>query len=106
VEEWTTREGLEMSKFSSDLAREFYLIAMDGHQDEMLGDTQGFGWYARFDGERVILSADNYGFVIATQYDSDLSFYAAWRDIEEGYDEWLNEWNDEGYDAYYEDVEY
>lgn len=52
-----------MSKFASDLAEELYALTVEGLQDEEFGDSEGFGWYALFKDEGVILSVDSQGFV-------------------------------------------
>ena len=59
-------------------------------QPEQLGDTEGFGWYAVFPEEAVILSTDSAGFVYLAEFDTVEACETAWAELEADYGEWLD----------------
>lgn len=88
ISEWKAEEMEYSDKFASILAKEFYEKTMDSQHDEELGDSDNFGWFAIFNEDRVIVQVDGYGFVYATQHDSDAAVSEAWDEISMGWDEY------------------
>ncbi len=50
-------------KFSSPLAEELHEQSLSSFQDDELGDSETFGWFALFRDEEAILHVDSRGFV-------------------------------------------
>ena len=67
------------SKFSCDLAEDLYDYTLTNDQDEDLGDSETFGWFALFREDGAILSIDSQGFVdVGVPRNLDL----AWANLE------------------------
>lgn len=74
--EWDSR------KFSAPLAERLWTLSLDSNQDAELGDADTFGWFARFDHERAMLSADSQGFVGVSVFESVADLNTAWDALE------------------------
>lgn len=70
------------SKFSCDLAEELYDYTLDSQQDDELGNSETFGWFALFREEGAIISVNSQGFVEVEQHDD---VEAAWEALETRY---------------------
>lgn len=75
-------EAWESRKFSAPLAERLWTLTLDSNQDEELGDAESFGWFARFDHERAMLSVDSQGFVGVSVFESESDLKSAWADLE------------------------
>lgn len=74
-------------KFSAPLAERLWTLSLDTNQDAELGDADTFGWFARFDQDRAMLSANSQGFVGVSVFESAEDLNTAWTDLERQY-EW------------------
>lgn len=75
------------AKFASVAAERLYDWSLESAQDQECGQAEVFGWFALFERERAILSADSQGFVSAVRY-SDADLFAEWQAIEDRYEEY------------------
>lgn len=74
-----------------------------GFYDEELGDVEGFGWYGKIDNLEVkgkgpfygIISENNQGFVSGVWYKTQEEMQEAWTGIEEAYEEFAGEEEEE-----------
>lgn len=66
------------SKFASPLAEELYDCTLDSFQDDELGESDSFGWFALFREVGAILSVDSQGFV-SVETPDDVS--ARWQEL-------------------------
>lgn len=74
--EWESR------KFTAPLAERLWTLTLDTNQDAELGDADTFGWFARFDHERAMLSVDSQGFVGVSVFESTEDLNTAWTALE------------------------
>lgn len=79
---------LDSHKFQNELAYKYYELSMISEHDEELGNSYDYGWFAIFNEDRVIIQADVYGFVSASQYDDDDSLAYAWDQISSDWDDY------------------
>lgn len=78
-------EGVYHSyKFSSELAEILYLFSLDSSQDDEIGESDTFGWYALYRDLSAILAVDSQGFVTVSVYDNDepVSVETVWNELE------------------------
>ena len=82
-----------LGKFEGELyaTKYAYEATLDGCCDD-LGESDGFGWYARFSDKikgrgpfHIILNESSQGFVSGTYYDTETDLDAAWADLETEY---------------------
>lgn len=69
-------------KFSAPLAERLHTLTLDSNQDDDLGDADTFGWFARFNAERAMLSVDSQGFVGVAVFESAADLASAWAGLE------------------------
>lgn len=74
-----------------------YDASMESGEDEQLGESDGFGWFALFDGielgkdnEKVyaILSENSQGFVSGEYFDTRAQLLRAWKTLERDYEDY------------------
>lgn len=79
------------SKFSSPLAEELWEASLESAQDDEIGESDGFGWFALFESDLSILSVDSQGFVYSQHFESAGDLHLAWTETEMSYDRWVME---------------
>lgn len=86
----------ESEKFSNFFAQELWDASLDSGQDETLGESDTFGWFALFKSDHAILHTGSQGFVSVDVLDSEQEAVEKWAKIEAEYDKWSAENDDEG----------
>lgn len=98
-----------MSKKFNDnpLAERLYKLSLQSGADQEIGDSD-FGTYFLFMEEGVILNEDPEGSVWIEEFSSDALILSKWSEVENRYDEWMDDYYDDyDYDEYedYDDEE-
>lgn len=78
-------EGIYHSyKFSCELAEILHLFSLDSSQDDEIGESDTFGWYALYRDLSAILAVDSQGAVTVSVYDNDepVSVETVWSELE------------------------
>jgi hypothetical protein len=87
--------------YSEWLGEVLYEVTMLTGEDESLGEVDGFGWYALIHGKRWswIVHEDSQGFFDYDQYKSKMEAVSVWCDIQDDYDDFIDDADDFELDA-------
>lgn len=77
-----------MSKFDSEKAERLYDEAAQGFADDEIGSVQELGWAGLFKSELAYIVEDSQGFVWIEEFDTEADVEAAWKEIEDTYEEY------------------
>jgi hypothetical protein len=72
-------------KFDSEEAQIFYAWTVDNLQDDELGETTHFGWYALFSEDHAILLIDYQGNVWVNIFENDCDTQEQWSILEQSW---------------------